>query len=76
LSFSASASAEIKNNLDGLKMARRETLFYLLDCRVITVKFILSYNLLLITTNFLKTFWSQELPTWMPKGAEVIAEGI
>ena len=59
-----------------LKTARRETLFYLLDCRVITVKFILSYDLLLITTNFLKTFWSQELPTWMPKGAEVIAEGI
>ena len=38
---------EIKNNLDGLKTARRETLFYLLDCCVITVKFILSYNLLL-----------------------------
>ena len=51
-----SALAEIKNNLDGLKTASRETLFYLLDCRVITVKFILSYNLLLITTNFLKTF--------------------
>jgi hypothetical protein len=47
--------------MHGLKTARRETLFYLLDCRVITVKFILSYNLLL---------------TWMPKGAEVIAEGI
>jgi hypothetical protein len=47
LSFSASASAEIKNNLDGLKTARRETLFYLLDCRMITVKFILSYYLLL-----------------------------
>jgi hypothetical protein len=50
LSFSASASVEIKNNLDGLKTARRETLFYLLDCRMITVKFILSYNLFLITT--------------------------
>jgi hypothetical protein len=34
INLSFSASAEIKNNLDGLRTARPETLFYLLDRQV------------------------------------------